>query len=125
MVANPFSSVRCIASCLILVMMTLRLQAGVNITMWQVDQQHTGQNLNETILTPSFVGSSGFGFLFSQNLDGQVFGQPLIVSGLTINGATHNVVYMVTENDGVYAFDADSNAGSNSTYLWYDSLLPA
>src|ERR1700730_17291770 len=101
----------------------------VNITTWQADLQHTGANLNETILTPANVGSPGnFGLLFTQALDGQSYGQPLYVSsvapGTLADGSSHNVVYVATEHCSVYAFDADSNAAAqNSVPLWHASLL--
>jgi len=98
---------------------------GVNITMWQVDYYHTGNNSSESILTPANVGTPGsFGLLFTQTLDGQSYGQPLYVSNLTINSVSHNVVYVCTEHDSVYAFDADSNSGNNANPLWHDSLIP-
>jgi len=104
--------------------------AQVNITTWQANLQHTGANLNETILTPANVGSPGnFGLLFTQALDGQTYGQPLYVSsaalGTFADGSSHNVVYVATEHCSVYAFDADSNpSGQNSAPLWHASLLP-
>jgi hypothetical protein len=105
--------------------------AQVNITTWQANLQHTGANLNETILTPANVGSPGnFGLLFTQALDGQTYGQPLYVSsaalGTFADGSSHNVVYVATEHCSVYAFDADSNpTGQSSAPLWHASLLPA
>ncbi|WP_433964309.1 hypothetical protein [Tunturiibacter gelidiferens] len=98
----------------------------VNITTWQGDLQHTGANLNETALTPANVGSIGnFGPLFTQPLDGQSYGQPLYVTSGTLgrfaDGSSHNVVYVATEHDSVFAFDADSNASP----LWHVSLLPS
>ena len=103
----------------------------VNITTWQADLQHTGTNRNETILTPSNVGSPGsFGLLFTQTLDGQTYGQPLYVSAASLgafaDGSTHNVVYVATQHCSVYAFDADNNStAQNSVPLWHASLLPA
>jgi outer membrane protein assembly factor BamB len=72
------------------------------------DLSRTGQNLNETILTTANVNSAGFGLLFTMNVDSTVDAQPLYVSALTIGGVSHNVIYTATENDSVYAFDADT-----------------
>ncbi len=73
------------------------------------NQFRTGANTNETQLTTANVNSTEFGKLFSYAVDGYVFGQPLYVSGLAISGGAHNVLYVVTMEDSVYAFDADSN----------------
>ena len=83
------------------------------------DNARTGQNLTETILTPASVSSGKFGKLFTQTVDGHVFAQPLIATNLTINGKTRNVLYVVTEHDSVYAFDADDGTFSS---LWQKSL---
>ncbi len=94
------------------------------VTTRQYDNLRTGQNTSETILTPSNVNASQFGKLFSQAVDGQMFAQPLYVANVAIPGkGTHNVVFAATENDTVYAFDADSNTGGNATYLWKASLV--
>jgi hypothetical protein len=96
---------------------------AVNITTWHGDNQRTGLNANETALTPVTVNSSNFGKLFSYTVDGYLYAQPLYVSNLTVNGAAHNVVFAATENDSIYAFDAD-NSGDGSP-LWKVSLLAA
>jgi len=84
------------------------------------DNSRTGQNLHETILTPANV-SSQFGRLFTQPVDGQVYAQPLYLPHVRIPGnGTHNVVYVATEHDSVYAFDADTPA---STPLWQVSFI--
>ena len=87
------------------------------------DNSRTGQNTNEIVLNPSNVNYSQFGKLFAQPVDGQVYAQPLYVPNVTIGGATHNVVIVATEADSVYAFDADSTSGSNSSPLWKASLI--
>jgi hypothetical protein len=88
---------------------------------WHNDLARTGQNLQETTLTPANVNSKTFGKVFSFPVDGQIFGQPLYVFNVAIPGkGTYNVVYLATENDSVYAFDAD---GVNTTALWYDSFI--
>ena len=85
------------------------------------DNARTGQALAETILTPSSVNSTQFGKLFQVNVDGKVNAQPLYASAVTIpSQGTHNVLFVATEHDSVYAFDADSG-----TQLWKVSLLPA
>jgi hypothetical protein len=87
------------------------------------DNGRTGQNLNETVLTSGNVNSAQFGKLFTYPVDGQIYAEPLYVQGVNVVGfGTHNVVYVATENDSVYALDAD---GSTSTALWQMSLLPA
>ncbi len=98
------------------------LLSGVDITQYHNDPYLSGDNLNETILTPSNVNSTDFGLLYSQQVDGYVYAQPLYMSGLTINGAVHNVVFVATENDSVYAFDADSNSGADAQPLWVRSF---
>src|SRR6266852_6939275 len=79
-----------------------------DVLTYHNDLSRTGQNLNETILTTSNVNSAGFGLLFTMKVDSNIDAQPLYVSGLTIGGVSRNVVYTVTENDSVYAFDADT-----------------
>ena len=96
---------------------------GANITTWHGDNQRTGLNQNEGILTTANVNPQSFGKLFSYFVDGYIYAQPLYVSNLMINGSAHNVVFAGTENDSAYAFDAD-HAGDGSP-LWKVSLVGA
>jgi outer membrane protein assembly factor BamB len=95
------------------------LAAQVNVLTCHNDRLRTGQNLAETILTPGNVNSSTFGKLYLATLDGKVDAQPLYVSGLSVAGqGVHNVLFVATENDSVYALDADTGAT-----LWHTSVL--
>jgi fibronectin type 3 domain-containing protein len=81
----------------------------------------TAANLNETVLTPANVNSTRFGKLQSYSLDGMSFASPLYVPGVTIPGrGVHNVVYVATEHNSVYAFDAD---GLSAVPLWQKSFI--
>ncbi len=85
------------------------------------DNGRTGQNLNEVVLTTGNVNSTQFGKLFSYAIDGYTYAQPLYVPAVAIAGqGTHNVVYVATEHDSVYAFDANN---SPSTPLWHVSFI--
>jgi glucose dehydrogenase len=90
------------------------------VLTWHNDLARTGQNLNETILTPANVNFNQFGKLFSISVGGaQVYAQPLYVSSLSIPGkGVHNVLYIATEHDSVYTCDADTG-----TVLWQVVLL--
>jgi len=94
------------------------VSSGTDVVTYKSDRARTGQNLTETVLTLSNVNATSFGKLRFLSADGKVDAQPLYLSALTVQGATHNVVFVATENDSVYAFDADSGAT-----LWQMSLL--
>jgi uncharacterized protein (TIGR03437 family) len=94
------------------------LVAQVNVLTYQYDLTRAGANRNETILTPSNVNQNQFGKLFTVGVDGYIYGQPLYVAGLSVAGGIHNVVFVATEHDSVYAFDADS-----PQLLWQVSFL--
>jgi hypothetical protein len=86
---------------------------GINVLTNHYDVARTGANTNERILTTSNVNTASFGLKFKVEVTGRIYGQPLYVSGLTIGGSVHNVVYVATEHNMVYAFDADTG-----TTLW-------
>src|SRR5690349_18153237 len=96
--------------------------ANSAVTTYRNDNARTGQYPNETALTTANVNVSQFGKRVSYPVDGQLYAQPLYVPNLTIGGSVHNVVFAATENDSVYAFDAD--ATSAGAPLWRTSLLP-
>jgi hypothetical protein len=84
------------------------------------DLSRDGANPQEYALTPSNVNAGGFGKLASCPVDGAIYGQPLWVANLTVNGGTHNVVFVATQHDSLYAFDADS---SSCLQLWKANLV--
>jgi hypothetical protein len=92
--------------------------SSVSVLTYHNDVSRSGLNPNETILTPSNVNSNQFGLLGTIAVDGPVDAEPLYVGGITISGATHNVLVVSTESDSVYAFDADT-----FTQLWHNALL--
>jgi autotransporter-associated beta strand protein len=95
----------------------------VSVTTYHYDNTRAGANTNEVLLTLANVNVNTFGRLFTYSLDGYVYAEPLIVTNVAIPGqGTHNVVYVATENDSVYAFDADNNTGTNGGLLWHTNL---
>jgi hypothetical protein len=94
--------------------------AGVDVITYHNDSGRTGQNLSEPLLTPTNVKAASFGLLRLLPVDGKVDAQPLVLSNFTIGGTAHaNVVFVATEHDSMYAFDADTGGAP----LWHVSLL--
>lgn len=98
----------------------LSAYAQVSILTNKFDNARDGANISETLLTDTSVNVNQFGKLFAFNVDGYVIAQPLYMYGLSINGGTHNVVFVATEHDSVFAIDADTG-----TQLWQTSFLDA
>lgn len=99
--------------------------SSTDVVTYHYDNQRTGQNLNETTLTPANVNATKFGKLGEFIVDGKVDAQPLYLSQVTIGGQKKNVLYAATEHGSVYAFDADSVSGTSSTQIWKASMLGA
>lgn len=92
--------------------------AQVAVTTYQFDNYRSGANTHETVLTPSNVNVNQFGRKQVFSVQGYVYAQPLYVPGVVINGTSHDVVYVATEHDQVYAFDVNSGQ-----QLWHKNLL--
>jgi len=109
---NPIRSL-CLAL-LFLCTAWLSSVAQVTIPTSRVDNVRDGANTRETLLTPGNVNENGFGHLFSFPVDYVVMAQPLYIPDVTISGAVHNVIYVATQADSVYAIDAVTG-----TQLWW------
>jgi len=110
---------------LLFLALTLSTETQVSVVTYHNNLARTGENLNETFLTKANVNPSQFGKLLSLPVDGQVYAQPLYLPSVPIAGTLHNVVFVATEHDSVYAFDADSSSGTSPSPLWHVSLLGA
>ena len=101
----------------LLLFANLLASAQVSVVTQHNDLGRTGQNLNETVLTPLNVNATQFGLQFKVAVDNQIYAEPLVVANVSIGGGTHNVVYVGTTSNSVYAFDADSG-----TQYWHVNL---
>jgi len=98
---------------------------STDVVTHHYDVSRSGVNSTETLLTTSNVNSATFGKLGEFAVDGQIDGQALFLSQLAITGqGNKNVLYVATENDTVYAVDAQSISGSTATILWKTPVLP-
>ena len=101
--------------------LVLTVLGQMQVTTWHYDNARTSANLWETVLTLSNVNSASFGKLFTQPVDGYIVGHPLYLPAVNIPGqGAHNVVYVATMHDSVYAFDADS---ASTPALWMTSIF--
>ncbi len=95
--------------------------AQTSILTWHYDNLRSGANKKEVVLTPANVNSKSFGKLSTKPVDGYIVAQPLYVPNVNVAGqGVHNVVFVATMHDSVYAFDADD---TNTSPLWYTSIL--
>jgi uncharacterized protein (TIGR03437 family) len=109
-----------------LLLTAVAAEGQVSVTTYRNDLARSGGNPAETILTPATVNATGFGKVVSRPVDGQVYAQPLYLSLVDISGkGIHNVVFVATEHDSVYAFDADSDTGPNADPLWHVNFTNA
>lgn len=92
---------------ILILLFALPALGQVSVLTYHDDNARTGQNLSESILTPSNVPTN-FGKLFTIPVDDWVVAQPLYVPNVNIGGGTHNVIYVVTLNNSLYAIDADT-----------------
>jgi hypothetical protein len=105
---------------------TATVTSSVDVVTHHYDISRSGANTHETILTTSNVNASGFGKVAEFKVDGQIDGQILYLSQVTIAGqGNKNVLYFATENDSVYALDADSMSGASATVLWKTTVHPS
>ncbi len=109
---SPLNKHRSVCGSLFLVPAVISLAQPVDVLTNRYDSTRTGSNLQETILTPHTVSTGAFGKLFERDVDGDIYAQPLIKTGVLIPGSgLRNVVYVATVRNSLYAFDADSPGG--------------
>ncbi|WP_069806231.1 hypothetical protein [Thermogemmatispora onikobensis] len=96
--------------------------SGTAVLTFKYNNRHSGHNPAEMLLTTSNVNASTFGKRLTLAVDGQVYAQPLYVPSLPIQGRARNVVFVATEHDSVYAFDADATSPERAL-LWRTSFV--
>jgi hypothetical protein len=117
-----FSSFVLSSGCLWLTLASPPAGAQVSVWTYHNDNYRTGRNTNEMILNLTNVNSASFGRLFTNMVDGMVYAQPLYVPGVAIPGqGTRNILFVATEHDTVYAFDADVPVTAGGL-LWKTNL---
>ena len=94
-----------------------------SVLTYHNDDARDGQYLEEVSLTPANVNSATFGKLLAYPVDGQVYAQPLYMPALNIAGGTHDVVFVVTQNNSVYAFSADATSSATAQTFWHAGPL--
>jgi len=117
------SVLRIVSAGIVLALLSPFTVCGVNVLTQHNNNYRTGANLQEFVLTTSNVNTGQFGKVFTLAVDGQIYAQPLYVHPVTISNQVHNVVYVCTEHNSVYAFDADNASASNA--LWQVNLGPS
>lgn len=115
----------CIIGACFMLLWSTYAHAQVNVTMFHNDNTGTGQNLQETKLSPANVNPIQFGKLFSYPVDGFAYAQPLYLTGVNIPGrGLHNLVLVSTQHDTVYAFDADNPTDvTGGGQIWKRSFI--
>jgi hypothetical protein len=110
----------------LLLLLALAAQSRVSVLTYRNDLARTGANLSETVLMPGNVNAAQFGKILAFPVDGQIYGQPLYLPAVRIPGkGPRNVVYVATQHNSVYAFDANAPAGADPSPLWHVSLMNA
>ena len=94
----------------------------VDVLAGRNDNTRSGANLQETVLTPQLLREGRFGKLWRYDVDGFVYAQPLVVSGVATQFGTRNVLFVATTRDKLYAFDADNNTPK---IIWQQELTGA
>src|SRR5580698_4047398 len=96
---------------------------ATNWLTYHNDNARDGANTNEVVLTPANVNTNTFFKLFTYTVDAEVYAEPLYMANVAITGqGTHDVLFVATENNTVYAFDTDNNSGTNGGLLWKTNL---